>query len=286
MPPEAVHAIYAGRAVALLTQHGKEQVLAPVLEPALGCRLQHVSGYDTDQLGTFSRAIPRAGSQLDAARRKARLGMELAGLPLGLASEGAFGADPVAGMLPWNVEILVWIDDSLGLEVVGRAQGAGCQAHLLASDWDAAEAFAQRIGFPAQQLLLRPDHQDGPRIDKDADTWTALAAQFDTLRAQSTSGQVFIETDGRAHANPTRRAMIAKAGEDLAARLAVCCPSCAAPGYGRIESLPGLPCSACQTPTLQAGADRFGCPRCAHQETRPRLDRAFADPRHCPYCNP
>jgi len=278
--------LYTGRQVALLTQHGKQTLLAPILEPALGCRLQHVSGFDTDQLGTFSREIPRAGNQLDAARRKARKGMELAGLPLGLASEGSFGPDPVSGMLPWNVEILVWIDDELGLEVVGRAQGSGCQAHLRTDDWDAAEAFARRLGFPAQGLLLRPDHADDPRIHKDFDSWAALAAQFAALRGQSASGQVFIETDGRAHANPTRRATIATAAEDLAARLAGRCPSCEAPGYGRIESLPGLPCSACQTPTLQAYADRFGCPRCAHRETHLRSDRESADPRHCPHCNP
>jgi len=46
----------------------------------LGCRVAHVSGFDTDQLGTFTRNIPRAGIQLEAARKKACLGMELAGL--------------------------------------------------------------------------------------------------------------------------------------------------------------------------------------------------------------
>lgn len=52
---------YAGKRVALLTQHGKQQVLVPVLESALGCRVEHVMGYDTDRLGTFTRDITRAG---------------------------------------------------------------------------------------------------------------------------------------------------------------------------------------------------------------------------------
>ena len=42
---------YAGQKIALLTQHGKESVIAPVLEPHLGCTVTLVSGYDTDQLG-------------------------------------------------------------------------------------------------------------------------------------------------------------------------------------------------------------------------------------------
>lgn len=47
--------LYAGQRVVLLTQHGKERVLATVLEPALGCRVERVTGYDTDRLGTITR---------------------------------------------------------------------------------------------------------------------------------------------------------------------------------------------------------------------------------------
>jgi len=53
----------------------KERVIAPVLEPALGCQIELVDGFDTDQLGTFTRDIPRDGTQLEAARKKARIGM-------------------------------------------------------------------------------------------------------------------------------------------------------------------------------------------------------------------
>ena len=80
---------YADRRIALLTQHGKERVIAPALEPGLGCTIEHVSGFDTDLLGTFTRETARAGSQLDAARRKARKGMELSGLDAGLAAVGS-----------------------------------------------------------------------------------------------------------------------------------------------------------------------------------------------------
>lgn len=45
--------------IALLTQHGKEAVLKPALDAALGCKVVHVTGFDTDQLGTFTRDIDR-----------------------------------------------------------------------------------------------------------------------------------------------------------------------------------------------------------------------------------
>ena len=39
--------IYAGAEFALLTRHGKQRVIAPAREDALGCRVHHVDGYDT-----------------------------------------------------------------------------------------------------------------------------------------------------------------------------------------------------------------------------------------------
>lgn len=51
---------YSGKRAALLTQHRKELVIAPVLEPVRGCRIEPVTDYDTDLLGTFTRDIPRA----------------------------------------------------------------------------------------------------------------------------------------------------------------------------------------------------------------------------------
>ena len=63
---------YHASRVALLTRHGKEGVIAPVLEPGLGCFIELVTGFDTDLLGPFTRGTPRAGTQLEAARAFAR----------------------------------------------------------------------------------------------------------------------------------------------------------------------------------------------------------------------
>jgi len=277
---------YSGKRIALLTQHGKERVLAPVLEPALDCRVERVAGYDTDLLGTFTRDIPRAGTQLEAARQKARLGMELAGLPLGLASEGSFGPDPMVGMFPWNVELVVFIDDERGLEVVGVAQGKANFSHLLAADWAAAEAFARQSGFPEHHLVVRPEGEEDARIRKGIVAWTALEAAFASALAQSTSRRVFLETDMRAHANPTRMENIRLAAEDLARKLRSLCPACGTPGFWLMERVAGLPCEDCDAPTRETRAEVHGCLKCAHRVTRERTDKECADAGRCDYCNP
>lgn len=282
LPPQ----LYRGRRFALLTQHGKERVISPALASALGCQVEVVSGFDTDRLGTFTREIPRAGTQIEAARRKAEIGMELAGLSLGLASEGAFGPDPMMGLLPWNVEIVVLLDATHGLEVVGRAQGPARHLHRLVTDWPAVEAFAREAGFPEHQLTVRPDGPDDTRVRKGIGDLASLRAAWDWARRASSGAGVFLENDLRAHANPTRMAMIARAAEDLAERVRSRCPECGAPGYALSERIPGLPCADCGAPTRAPRAEVWACLRCDRRETRAVAGTELADPGSCDFCNP
>ena len=212
--------------------------------------------------------------------------MELCGLPLGLASEGSFGPDPMVGMFPWNVEFMIWIDDERGLEIVGVAQGKANFSHLLAADWTAAEAFARQAGFPEHYLVVRPEGENDPRLRKGIAAWAELEAAFTWALAQSASGRVFLETDARAHANPTRMDNIRLATEDLAKKLSSLCPGCGTPGFWIVERVAGLACADCGAPTRETRAEILGCLKCGHRETREQTDRQHADPGRCDYCNP
>lgn len=276
--------MYAGARFALLTQHGKEQVFRPAFEAAFGARVELVTGLDTDTLGTFTRDVPRAGTQLEAARQKARLGMERARLPLGLASEGSFGPGPL-GLGSWNVELVVLIDAVRGVEVVGRAEAPGRCVQGTVSSREALEALAQLADFPRHGLVLRPDDAHDPRVQKGISSWDALDDAWLLARASSRTGSVFVESDLRAHLNPTRMALIDLAVRDLVARLSSACPRCNAPGFGVAARVPGLKCSACGAETRRPRAARWDCVRCEHREERPLPDLT-ADPASCDACNP
>ena len=276
---------YAGREIALLTRHGKERAIIPVFRDILGAGIRLDFGYDTDTLGTFTREIPRLLGQREAAARKARLAIERTGLPAGLGSEGAFGPDPVAGLTPWNVELVVLVDAEQGIEVAGMAQGPANFAHQACRAWHEVETFAHAHGFPLQHLVVRPASVDDPRVEKDIASWPALSAAFRRARRAAGNGQVIVETDGHAFANPERMARIGEAARDLAERLGCCCPACHAPGFGRIDRVTGLPCAACGAPTSLTRAEVHGCPRCAHRKTV-AVGGRFADPACCDDCNP
>jgi len=278
--------VYSGQKIALLTQHGKEQVIAPVLDPVLGCRVLRVANYDTDLMGTFTREIPRVGMQIEAARKKARMGMNLSGLPLGLASEGSFGPDPFVGAFPWNLELLIFIDDLRNLEILGVSQNKGNFFHLLASEWTAVETFARGAGFPNQHLVMRPEGENDSRIRKGITTWTDLENAFKWALEESENGQVFLETDARAHANPVRMENIRLASEDLLRKIRSICPVCGTPGFWVIERIPGLPCGNCGGNTQEILAEVHGCLKCDHRVKHERTDQKHANPAHCNYCNP
>lgn len=277
--------IYLGQRVALLTQHGKEMPLSEVLADGLGCKIQHIGNYDTDQFGSFTRDIARVGSQLDAARAKARMGMRLAGLPIGLASEGAFGPNPLTFLLPHNLELLLWIDEGLGIEVVATASGKTNFACKTVSDYAAAKIFADSAGFPQHYLIVRPDDEHHPQFRKGLSSWEDFAEAVEWALCLSTERKAFIETDMRAFANPTRMYTIRRAAENLLQNLKSLCPECAAPGFAKSDIMRGLPCENCGQPTEEAFADIHRCVRCDHQILVNR-DKPFASAVNCAYCNP
>jgi len=276
---------YRYQRVALLTQHGKESVIAPVMEALLGCRVEKVEGFDTDLLGTFTRDIARAGTQLEAARKKARIGMELSGLSIGIASEGAFGPDPFTGMLPWNTERLIWIDDRLDIEVIGIAEGKTNFSHRQVETYEEAEDFARSVGFPEHRLVIRPKDETHTQFRKGLADWASLQDAVTWAMDLAPNRRAFVETDMRAFANPTRLENIRLAAEDLARRLASHCPVCGAPGFSLAGRVPGLPCEDCGTPTREAKADIHRCVRCEHGVLM-ELDQKYASARYCGYCNP
>ena len=276
---------YQGQTVAFLTQHGKESLVRPVLEPALGCSVQLATGFDTDQLGTFSGEVKRIEGQLQTARTKARLGMQLLGTGLGIASEGAIVPDPFGGLMPWNIELLVWLDDTHQIEVVGMAQGPARSLHRSVRSWPELEKFAHEAGFPEHHLVLRPQSQDDPRTRKGLQGWAELERAFEACQRASHNTLVWAENDHRAYCSPTRQAVIARAASDLLHKLQSACPQCTLPGFAVSGHTPGLPCKLCGQATRLARAYTWRCASCGHHRDEP-VPQAHADPGRCDHCNP
>lgn len=285
---EARHS-YAGRSAVLATMHRKEEAIAPVLLSALGLLVVPAPGLDTDKLGTFSGEISREGTMLEVAVRKARLGMGAAGLPLGIASEGTFGPHPAIPFMPAGMELLVFVDDEKEIVVheslIAEATNFD---HLAVLPGEALEPFLERVGFPAHGLIVRPN-EGAPTaaLAKGIVDRETLDRAIADAASVSWDGRARLETDMRAHFNPTRLESLAVLAKRLAQRLATLCPACGTPGFGRTGTRTGLICEDCDTPTEMVAVQIFGCPKCDHREELPRPDGLQTAPaRYCPQCNP
>lgn len=274
-----------GRPLAIATMHGKEAVLVPPLVRVLGVAPVVPTGFDTDAFGTFTGDIARVGTALDTARRKARAAMARCGLTTAVASEGSFGPHPGVPLLPMAAELVLLLDDELGIEVI--AEDVGIETNFAGQDVTdvaAARVFAARVHFPSHQLVLLVDGVPGATVRGIGDADRLGAEVERLLRAH---GRVRVQSDMRADRNPTRMRAIARAAERLAVRAGTLCTHCGWPGYGLVGTERGLPCADCGEPSSLVRVERLGCARCGTHTERPRSDgRTHCDPGECEWCNP
>jgi hypothetical protein len=282
--------------VALATRHGKERVLRRPFRSGLGVELVLAHGFDTDSLGSFSGERPRPADALTTCRLKAEAGMEACGLPLGLASEGSYGPHPTIPLLPQGLEWLTFIDRPRQLVISERmlTPRVCCSERILAAGEDPAP-WLERVGFPAQGLIVLPHQPAGAgaaplpaeAISKGIHSLEDLEKAQRRASALAEDGRVLLQTDLRAHHNPTRMAAIRRLAFRLVRRLQTPCPACQAPGWGVVDTVVGLPCEWCGRPSALLAAEVFGCVACNHRHQVPRADGlSRADPGHCSFCNP
>lgn len=289
--------------VLLVTQHGKERFLAPVLADA-GLVLHHHEA-DTDMLGTFSGERERPADALETLRLKARLAADIAkvqGIRWLLASEGSFGPHPEVPFLATNQEWLGLVNVETGHQVIGYAMSTSPNlgeftgnAHTTKAElhrwWQQHSQVTSRyLPEYGQGFLLRWHDANGSlSVEKDLLCWEQVWESW--LSRCQVASELTLMTDQRAHRNPPRREVIVAAANDLLARWRTACPVCEQPGFGLAETVPGLPCGWCSRPTRLPKAGVWLCGACGHKAEQPyigpgqEVPPAFADPMYCDFCN-
>ena len=277
---------FSHRKLIIATKHKKETVIAPLFEQSLGVFPFIDEEFDTDQLGTFTGEINRELGPIETLRKKCLLAMEKNKCDLGIASEGSFGAHPSYFFLNADDEFLIFIDKINKLEIIVRelstdtnigGQEISTMHHLI--------DFAKQVQFPSHGLIIRKSKEDYSKIEKGIHSWEELKKVFNDFLIDRKS--VYVETDMRAHFNPTRMNVIEKAAKKLLEKILSECPKCFTPGFGATDVKPGLPCQQCAFPTKSTLSFVYQCAKCAHQvEEKYPHDKTTEDPMHCDVCNP
>ncbi len=287
--------IFTGRIAVLATMHQKEQVIAPILQQELGLEVVIPKEFDTDRFGTFTRDRPRPDSQLATARLKALAALGITGADIAIASEGAFSPHPDLPMLPCDRELVVLIDRTHDLELVGSALSTqtNFQSQTIHSVAEAFQ-FAQKVGFPDHGLvvMMNSEPQEPGEMIKGITDPKELTRVVEEMLERSNlwspqSPSIHLETDMRAMYNPMRMQIIAQATKDLAAQAKSLCPACGTPGFSITARQPGLPCGWCHALTNLTLSVTYTCSKCSFTRSQMYPDgKKVADPGYCQWCNP
>lgn len=280
------HKFFEGRSIVIATKHKKQHAMAALLEKELGVTCIVPENLDTDLLGTFSGEIERDLSPLDTAKKKCMLAMELTGTDLAVASEGSFGAHPLLYFLPADDELLVFMDQKNDLEIVVRE--VSTKTNYNAKEVNSEEdllAFAQSALFPSHGLILKDKKEGYTEVAKGIVQTKELLDTFKQFMERY--GSVYVETDMRAHLNPSRMQVIEETTEKLIKKIKTTCPSCQTPGFGIKDATPGLPCENCKAPTKSTLFHVYACQKCNHtHEAYFPNGKQEEDPTYCDRCNP
>jgi DNA-directed RNA polymerase subunit RPC12/RpoP len=289
MSRKILEALFSNRVGVLATMHQKQRVMAPILERELNIKVLVPDNFDTDKFGTFTREIERTGNQLEAARLKAEAAIALTGETIAFASEGTFGPHPFLPGLSLNRELVIFLDQKHDIEIIGQQFSLETNFnHKTVKNIEEAYQFSQEVGFPDHGLVVRVQtSEDGSKIIKGITTDDQLFEAVNLALNQSQDGNAHIETDMRAHYNPTRMKNIEKATWNLIQTIHQLCPNCSWPGFEIIEKKKGLPCSLCNLPTESTLSVIYQCKKCGFsKENFFPQGMETADPTQCAYCNP
>lgn len=280
--------IFSGRKLVIATMHGKEKIIWPLLEKNLWVKIIVPSKFNSDTFGTFTREIKRDWNQIEAAKSKLLAAMQEESIDLWIASEWSFWPHPACPFIPWNFELVLLIDlkNNYELTWVYRTYETNFLSEYI-SNFHQAKIFAQKIWFPEHGIILRNNEKDMKNIWKDISNFNQLKEVTDKLLSKIFTKKIFIETDMRAHKNPTRMKAIKYACENLLTGLQSFCPSCKSPGYIISNIEKWLLCSQCKSATELPKYNISICKSCNYTLKEENKDYgSLADPGYCNYCNP
>jgi hypothetical protein len=275
---------YRGAKAVIATKHNKGILVAPAFSKHLDLSVEEVT-VDTDELGTFSGEIERVGSVREVVVKKAQLGMSVSGNPIGIASEGSIGADPLLPFINSDIELMALVDQERALVIIEslRSTEIIAQTVKISKDSDITN-FLTRADFPNHALILRSEDEPVSFCVKGISDMKALDQAI--LNGLKDFPTLILESDLRAHCSPSRQKNIAALADKLALRLTHLCPECAAPGWGVVSYKKGLPCQECGEISKDALAQEIqGCGRCEFNKVGKTLAESI-DPAQCQLCNP
>ncbi len=280
--------LFKNRKIVIATMHKKEDVIKPLLEKSLGLKCIILKNFNTDKFWTFTRDISRTGDMLEAARSKINAAMEISWCDLWIASEWSFGVHPSIPFIQSNLELILFIDKKNKLEIRWHYQSSKTNIDgKYVKTFEEALSFAKECWFPEHGIIVRRKKEWKTFLYKNVNTEFDFKKIVKNLLKIPFTSKVYIETDMRAHKNPTRMEIIKNSTINLIKNIKSICPKCDSPGFVITDIEKWLPCKLCGSKTDMPTFEIYTCNKCEYRK-KDKITKYgdFVDPWECNYCNP
>jgi len=207
--------LFKNRKIAFGTMHKKDELLREIIEKELGLFVVNPK-INTDKFGTFTNEIKRKNDQIKTAKIKAEKAISETGLDIAIANEGSFGPHPKIPFIPGNLEYFYLVDKKHNLEFEGYSftHKTNYNESYVSSAKEAKE-LAFKWGFPEHGIIVKRKRNSKFFVYKNIENEKDLEKYVNKILSLPFHRKAFIETDMRAHKNPTRQENIKLAFSNL-----------------------------------------------------------------------
>jgi hypothetical protein len=278
---------FENKIFSVATKHKKEIVFKSVFSQ-LGLNYIAANEIDTDVLGTFTGEIERKFSPLETALQKAKLlASEINNVDFIIANEGTFGPHPTIPFVVSDSEVILMYEVKTGKYFYFHDISTNTNfAETEISSFNQLNDFLSQVKFPSHALIVSAKLNDGRiHYEKGIQDQHNLEFQVNRLINISCNLSVKVQTDMRAHLNPTRMNFIAECAQKFVEELKCSCPKCNYPQFKIRRTERGLPCYICNNPTQSIKKYIYECLNCNYTEEK-NNEKEFEDPMYCEFCNP
>lgn len=273
---------FVNRKVALLTKHGKQDLIAPLFFSAFQSELVHTDEFDTDSLGAFDHSTQRSLSPKQAALKKAYLACELTHCEQGIGSEGSISS--IFGLGLVDEEFLAFVDVQKQIEVIARVHSGISLGPISANSY--SDLKAQLLKYDENQAwmlsMVGSDSSAEPEKWEKGMSISSLLSKFKNTELLD----VYLEPDFRAMCCPARQKIITNCTEKLIEQLNSKCPKCNAIDFDTCHAKTKyLSCELCTLPTNQVQEQPKTCSKCGFEQVTDNT-KTVGSAFYCSFCNP
>ncbi len=279
---------FKNRKLVIATMHQKENVIKPILEKELNVHCFLLKNFNTDKFGTFTKEIKRTWNMLEAARLKINHAMDISWYDLWVSSEWSFWLHSSMPFINSNFELTLLIDRKNNLEIRWHhlSPNTNINGKYVKNINDAVKT-AKKWGFPKHWIIVRLKENSKFFIYKNIHTEFDLKKAVNKILSLPFTKRVYIETDMRAHKNPTRMKNIELSIKNLLKNIKSECPKCWSPWFVVTNTKWWIPCWMCWLPTNVPMYEILSCSKCNfNKESKIEKYGDYIDPWQCPNCNP